>query len=98
MQLGRGVLGRVPALLREAAFRRFWLGETVSLFGDQVTYIALPLTGVLALHANAAQMGYLGAALLFPNLLFSLHAGAWIDRRGKRRQLMIFTALGRAAV
>jgi MFS family permease len=43
-------------------------------------------------------MGYLGAAELIPGLLFSLHAGAWVDRRGRRRQTMIFTALGRAAL
>ena len=29
-------------LLRGADFRNLWLGETVSLFGDQVTLIALP--------------------------------------------------------
>jgi MFS family permease len=87
---------RVPAVLRGREFRRFWIGETVSLFGDQVTMLALPLVGVLALDASAAQMGYLVAAELFPNLLFSLHAGAWVDRRGRRRQTMIFTALGRA--
>jgi MFS family permease len=89
---------RLPAVLRERDFRRFWIGETVSLFGDQITLLALPLVGVLALHASAAEMGYLGAALLVPNLLFSLHAGAWVDRRGRRRQMMIFTALGRAVV
>jgi MFS family permease len=89
---------RVPAVLRERDFRRFWLGETVSLFGDQITLIALPLAAVLALHASPSEMGYLGAAALFPNLLFALHAGAWIDRRGRRRQTMIFTALGRAAL
>ena len=90
-------LFRLPKALQAREFRRFWVGETVSLFGDQATQIALPLVGVLALHASAAQMGYLGAALLFPNLLFSLHAGAWVDRRGRRREMMIFTALGRAA-
>jgi MFS family permease len=89
---------RLPSVLGEREFRRFWAGETVSLFGDQVTSLALPLVGVLAVHASAAEMGYLGAALLLPNLLFSLHAGAWIDRRGRRRQMMIFTALGRAVV
>jgi predicted MFS family arabinose efflux permease len=26
-----------------------------------------------------------------PNLLFSLHAGAWVDRRGRRRQVMLVT-------
>jgi predicted MFS family arabinose efflux permease len=41
-------------------------------------------------------MGYLFAVELAPNLLFSLHAGAWVDRRGRKRQLMIATDLGRA--
>jgi MFS family permease len=91
-------LVRVPDVLRERDFRRFWLGETVSLVGDQITLIALPLVAVLELDASASQMGLLTAAALVPNLLFSLHAGAWIDRRGKRRQTMIATALGRAAL
>jgi MFS family permease len=87
----------IPALLREnLTFRRFWVGETVSLLGDQITLIALPLVAVLALHAGAAQMGYLTAAALVPNLLFSLHFGAWVDRRGRRRQMMIAADLGRA--
>jgi MFS family permease len=89
---------RIPALLRERQFRRFWFGQTVSLFGDQVTLIALPLAAVLVLDAGPAQMGYLVAAELAPALLFSLHAGAWVDRRGLRRQTMIATDLGRAAL
>src|SRR5439155_15701369 len=89
---------RIPAAMRERAFRRFWAGETVSLFGDQITLIALPLAGVLALHASAAEMGYLTAAGIAPALVFSLHAGAWLDRRGRRRETMIATAFGRAAL
>jgi MFS family permease len=89
---------RIPPLLRELQFRRFWIGQTVSLFGDQVTLIALPLAAVLVLDAGPAQMGYLVAAELGPALLFSLHAGAWVDRRGLRRQTMIATDLGRAAL
>jgi MFS family permease len=88
----------IPPLLRQQLFRRYWIGQTVSLFGDQVTLIALPLTAVLILDAGPAQMGYLVAAELAPNLLFSLHAGAWIDRRGRRREAMIATDLGRAAL
>jgi MFS family permease len=89
----------VPPLLREnLVFRRFWLAQTISLFGDQISLIAIPLTAVLVLDANAAQMGYLVAAELTPNLLFALHAGAWIDRRGRRRQTMIFTDLARAGL
>jgi MFS family permease len=89
---------RLPAVMQERDFRRFWAGETVSVLGDQITLIALPLVGVLELHASAAQMGFLAAAGLAPNLLFPLHAGAWIDRRGGRRATMIATALGRAAL
>jgi MFS family permease len=89
---------RIPSALRQRDFRRFWLGETVSLFGDQITLIALPLAGVLALHASAAEMGYLTAAGIAPALVFSLHAGAWLDRRGRRRQAMLLTVLGRAAL
>ena len=87
----------VPPLLRESAtFRRFWAGQAVSLLGDQISLIALPLVAVLALDANAAQMGYLVAAELAPNLLFALHAGAWADRRARKRQTMVATDVGRA--
>lgn len=87
----------VPELLREnRPFGLFWLGQSVSLFGDQVTMIALPLVAVLVLHADAAQMGYLTAAGLAPNLLFALHAGAWVDRHGRRRRVMVAADWGRA--
>jgi MFS family permease len=87
----------VPSLLREnRPFRRYWCGETISLFGDQITVIALPLTAVLELHASAAEMGYLAAAAWLPYLFLSLHAGAWVDRRGERRKLMIVADVGRA--
>jgi MFS family permease len=88
---------RVPRLLRENAnFRRYFIGQSVSLLGDQITVVALPLTAVLALHATAGEMGALTTAYLVPNLLFSLHAGVWIDRRGRRRQSMLAADVGRA--
>jgi len=86
----------LPLILRENSnFRRYFIGQAVSLIGDQVRLIALPLTAVLALDATAAQMGALLTVALVPNLLFSLHAGAWVDRRGRRRQVMIATDVGR---
>jgi MFS family permease len=89
---------RVPAVLREKAFRRFWSAFAISLVGDQVSLVALPLTAVLVLDADAAAMGYLTAAGLVPNLLFALHAGALVDRRGKRRQTMIAADVARAVL
>ncbi|NGM11303.1 MFS transporter [Verrucosispora sioxanthis] len=89
---------RVPRLLRQAAFRRYWSAQTVSLFGDQITMLAVPLLAVLAFGAGPAEMGYLTAASLLPNLFFSLPAGAWVDRYPRRRQVMIVADVGRAVL
>jgi MFS family permease len=89
----------LPVLLREdREFRSFWSAQAISLVGDQLTLLALPLVAVLVLDASPVQMGSLAAAGLAPNLLFSLHAGAWVDRHGHRRQTMMFADLGRAGL
>jgi len=86
----------IPPLLRtNRNFRRYFIGQSVSLLGDQITLLALPLTAVLVLHANAAQMGALTTAYLIPNLIFSLHAGVWVDGRGRRRHVMLATDVAR---
>jgi MFS family permease len=92
-----GIRRFVPPLLREQEFRRFWYGQTISAFGDQITWLALPVIAVLILHADPAQMGLLTAFGLLPHLLFSLPAGVWLDRVERRRRLMILMDLGRAA-
>jgi MFS family permease len=93
----RGAIGRhVPALLREAGFRRYWCGQTISMFGDQISSIALPLVAVLTLGAGPAQMGLLAALVWLPSLLFGVHAGVLADRFGHWRALMIVADLGRA--
>jgi predicted MFS family arabinose efflux permease len=87
----------LPRLLRtNRSFRDFWTGQTISLFGDQVSLIAIPLLAALELDVDAAQMGLLTAVSLVPNLFFSIHLGAWTDRRPRRRELLIAADLGRA--
>lgn len=88
----------VPPLLTGRPFRRYWTGQTISLFGDEISLIALPLTGVLAVHAGPSQMGYLMAAWLAPSLLFSVAVGSAVDRYGHRRHLMIVADFGRAVL
>lgn len=87
---------RIPRLLHNTFFRRYWTGQTISLFGNQITNLALPLTAVLVLHANSTTMGILKAAVWIPYLLIGIHAGAWVDQYGKRRQIMIVSDLVRA--
>jgi MFS family permease len=95
----RAIRRFVPPLLVDAPdFRRLWFGQTISVVGDQVTQLGLPLVAVLTLGADASQMGLLTAVGLLPHLLFSLPAGVWLDRVRSRRRLMIAADLGRAAL
>ena len=77
-------------------FGRLWVGQTVSLIGTQVSFLAIPLTAALTLGATPLQMGFLGASQWLPFLLVGLPAGAWIDRH-RRRPIMILADLARAA-
>jgi MFS family permease len=76
---------------------KLWIGQSVSLFGSQITVLALPLTAVLLLRATPLQMGILGAAFTAPLLPFGLLAGVWIDGR-RRWPVMIVADLGRAVL
>jgi predicted MFS family arabinose efflux permease len=90
---------RVPRLLRvNPPFRHYWTGQTISLFGDQIALLAIPLLAVLTLDADAQQMGLLGAVELIPNLFFAFAFGAWADRRASRRAILIGADLGRALI
>ncbi|MFD0075284.1 MFS transporter [Streptomyces sp. NPDC127166] len=89
---------RIPALLRERTFRRYWTGQTISLAGDQISLIAIPLAAVLVLGADATAMGLLKTAELLPALLLNLPLGAWADRQSSRRRAMIAADLGRVVL
>lgn len=90
---------RVPRLLRvNRPFREYWTGQSISLFGDEIALLAIPLLAVLTLHASAEQMGILAAVELAPSLFFAIHLGAWADRRRSRRAILIAADLGRAAL
>ena len=86
-----------PSLWRQPDFLKLWTGQTISLFGTQVTFLALPLTAILMLGASPAQMGLLAAAQTVPWLLAGLLAGVVVDRV-RRRPLMIAADLGRMIV
>lgn len=76
-------------LLKQADFRNFWLGHTVSMFGVQITLVALPLVAAITLGATPLQMGILQAVEFLPFLVLSLFVGVWVDRAPKRPILII---------
>lgn len=80
-----------------AEFTKLWVGQSISLFGTQVSALALPLLAVATLNASAGEMGLLSALGQLPFLLFALFAGVWVDRV-RRRPLMMLADFGRAAL
>jgi MFS family permease len=75
-------------------FVTFWTGETLSLFGSQVTILALPLTAIYVFHATPDQIGLLRFLQLVPFLAFGMVIGALIDRT-RRKPVMIAANLAR---
>ncbi len=76
---------------------KLWSAQTVSVFGSQVTMVALALTAVLTLHAAPLQMGLLRALGAAPALMIALFAGVLVDRL-PRRPLLVGADLGRAVL
>jgi MFS family permease len=69
-------------------FRLLWAGQSLSLIGDQITLIALPLVAVRYLAAGTFDIGVLGACLRFPFLVLGLPAGVWVARAGLIRSML----------
>jgi predicted MFS family arabinose efflux permease len=84
-----------PSLWHNRDFKLLWAGETVSLFGSQISALAIPLTAEGVLRATATEMGILNAVNFLPFLLFGLLAGVWVDRR-RRRPVLMLSNIGRA--
>ncbi len=84
-----------PNLFRHPNFRKLWVGDTISQFGTQVSQLAIPLVAIIFLKASPFEVALLGAVEFLPFLLFTLPAGAWVDRL-QRRPILITGDLGRA--
>ena len=80
-------------VLKIRDFRLLWLGEGISLLGDQFGLIALPWL-VLRLTGDAFAMGTVLAVAGIPRALFMLFGGALTDRFSPR-MLMLFTNIAR---
>lgn len=74
-----------------------WIGQGFAALGTQITTLALPLTAILILHAQADAVGILNALQWLPFLLLSLFVGVIVDHR-RRRPLLILADAVRAIV
>ncbi len=71
-----------------------WTGQTIFSTGTQASGLAFPLL-VFALTGSLTQAGFMGAVRAARYLLFSLLAGALIDR-WNRKAVMIVRDAGRS--
>ena len=78
--------------LRHRNFRLFWLGQIISLVGTWMQSVA---QGWLMhrLTDSAFMLGLLGFAQFLPIMLFSLWAGAIVDRVDKRKLIFLTQTL-----
>ena len=79
--------------MRIRNFRILWIGEGISLLGDQFYLIALPWL-VLSLTGNALAVGTVFATAGIPRALFMLVGGALTDRFSPR-SLMMYSNIAR---
>jgi MFS family permease len=84
-----------PSLIRNRDFLKLWSAETISVFGSQISALAIPLVAALILHVEPFAFALLGTIEFLPFILFTLPAGAWVDRL-RRRPILITGDLGRA--
>ena len=85
------------SLFRNPNYAKLWTAATVSLFGTQVSQIAIPFIAAVLLNASPGEVGLLTTIEFLPFLLFTLPAGVWVDRFPKKR-ILVIADLGRAAM
>ena len=74
--------------LKVLSFRRYWLASAISLFGDHITFIALPWL-VLKLTGDPLAMGMVIAIAAVPRAVFMLFGGAFSDRWSPRLVMLV---------
>jgi MFS family permease len=79
-------------LRRYPAFRRLFIGQTVSTFGSEIAAVAAPYQ-LYSLTHSTLQVGLLSLCELFPLLTLTIAGGAIADAVDRRRLLLITESL-----
>ncbi|RAJ33208.1 putative MFS family arabinose efflux permease [Kitasatospora sp. SolWspMP-SS2h] len=88
---GRRLLLDVAPLRESPAFRRLWLGGTVSGLGGQMALVAVVFQ-VWEHTRSTVWTGAVGLAQAVPLLVLGLFAGALVDRSDRRTPYLLATA------
>ncbi len=88
MTVGARSLNPFRVLRTHRNFRLFWIGQTLSLIGSWMQTMALGWLS-LELSNSALIVGLVASAGAVPIVLFSMHAGAFVDRSDRLRLVRI---------
>jgi predicted MFS family arabinose efflux permease len=75
-------------IIKSNSFTQLLSSETFNTTSSSIFFVATPLVAITVLHANAMDVGILGAASIAAPLLFGLSAGAIADRLDRRKILL----------
>jgi MFS family permease len=87
----RSLLADVRPLRESPAFRRFWIGTSVSSVGGTMTSFAVMLQ-TYDLTRSSAAVGAIGLAQFIPVLLLGLFGGSFADAVDRRRLVLVTTS------
>jgi MFS family permease len=76
-------------------YRKLLIGQSVSMFGSQITYFTLPLIASVTLSSSSSEVGFLRAAEYLPALLIGLFIGVYVDSHNKK-MIMLLSDLARS--
>ena len=88
----------IREVMQIRAFRRLWLGQLVSLFGDFLAIFAVLSYATFDLHANATQITFITVSFLVPFAFFGPIAGVFVDRWDLKRTMIVSDLLRAALV
>ncbi|MBA3425075.1 MAG: MFS transporter [Rubrobacteraceae bacterium] len=83
--------------LRRRDFALLWFGRLISITGDWMLLVALPIY-VYGLTGSALATGAMFAAGLLPNVLLGSVAGVFVDRWDRRRAMVVANLLMAASI
>ncbi|HXS66995.1 MAG TPA: MFS transporter [Streptosporangiaceae bacterium] len=91
MQVFKSLLVDVSPLRESAAFRRLWIGSTLSSIGGALTWFAVPLQ-VYDLTRSPLAVGLVGLAQMVPTLTIGLLGGSVADAVDRRKLVLIVSS------
>lgn len=88
---------RPPSALRHRDFALLWSGQTISVAGNGIFTVALPLE-VLSLTGSSVDLSIVVSARLLPTVLLLLVGGSLVDRLSRRLVMLVSDAVSGASV